>query len=265
MARGRMISKSFSTSAKRDALMVACPKMAEFCEFLFVMLVTHADDQGRLPGDELTVKLQIDPVSRRKLPDFVAALHLLHQVGLILWYQVEGKKLIQIVKFAEHQDLKGHNLRPGKLPECPGIEAFIGGKRDVGEVGESSPKPPLSKENVSEGKLSEVNLTQPGEEERFGVFWQAYPKKVGKDAARKAFEKRTVGDDLLARMLGAIEQQKHSREWVKDDGQFIPHPATWLNAGRWEDEPVQPAVVSIAGSSTKAAADLVKAALRKQA
>src|SRR3990167_7174669 len=180
MARGRIISKTLSTSAKRDALMVACPKMAEFCEFLFVMLIAHADDQGRLPGDEFTVKMQIDPVSRRKLPEFVAALHLLHQVGLILWYHVKGRKLIQIVNFTDHQDLKGHNLRPGKHEPCPGPSAFIGVKTQSGQNGETSAQTSLK---LSESKLSESNLTQPGESGRFDAFWLAYPKKKSKDAA----------------------------------------------------------------------------------
>lgn len=239
-----MISNSFSTSAKRDALMQACPKLAEFCEFLFVLLVVHADDHGRLPGDEFTVKMQVDPVSRRKLPDFVAALHVLHQVGLILWYQVDGRKLIEIVKFGDHQDLKGHQGRPGKFPACPGESSFIGAKT---RMGESSPKPPLSKENLSELKGSEPNLSG-GEDPRFEIFWSAYPKKVGKDAARNAFKRRAVSDDLLAQMLGAISVQSQSRDWTKDGGQFIPHPATWLNGARWQDEPVE-SLPAVAGST----------------
>lgn len=71
---------------------------------------------------------------------------------------------------------------------------------------------------------------------RFDSFWEAYPKKVGKDAARKSFDKRRVDDTLLASMVGAIEAQRASDLWVKDGGQFIPNPATWLNQGRWQDE-----------------------------
>lgn len=69
----------------------------------------------------------------------------------------------------------------------------------------------------------------------FNVFWNAYPKKVGKDAARKAFDKRKPGEDLTEKMLRAVIDQKQSLAWVKDDGQFIPNPATWLNQGRWMD------------------------------
>lgn len=71
---------------------------------------------------------------------------------------------------------------------------------------------------------------------RFDVFWSAYPKKSGKDAARRAFAKRKANDALLAEMLAAIAEQAKSPQWVKDGGQYIPNPATWLNEGRWQDE-----------------------------
>jgi hypothetical protein len=71
--------------------------------------------------------------------------------------------------------------------------------------------------------------------DRFDAFWLAYPKKVGKDAARKAFDKRKVDVELLATMLAAISAQTKSSMWAKDAGQYIPNPATWLNEGRWMD------------------------------
>lgn len=70
----------------------------------------------------------------------------------------------------------------------------------------------------------------------FELFWKAYPRKVGKDAARKAFDKRKPDDKLLGDMVKAIEVHKTTEDWRKADGQFIPHPATWINHGRWMDE-----------------------------
>ena len=69
--------------------------------------------------------------------------------------------------------------------------------------------------------------------EKFDRFWNAYPKKVGKEAARKAMAKVKAPIETI---LTAIEQQKRSEQWTKDNGQFIPNPATWLNQGRWGDE-----------------------------
>lgn len=68
----------------------------------------------------------------------------------------------------------------------------------------------------------------------FDVFWKAYPRKVGKETARKAFGK--VRGVSLETMLSALERQKRSEQWTKNGGQFIPNPSTWLNQGRWDDE-----------------------------
>jgi len=70
----------------------------------------------------------------------------------------------------------------------------------------------------------------------FEKFWKSYPKKIGKGAARTAWDKLKVTDDLTDRIITAVEQQKKSQQWTKENGQFIPHPATWLNQSRWEDE-----------------------------
>ena len=37
-------------------------------------------------------------------------------------------------------------------------------------------------------------------------------------------------------IISAVKQQKKSTEWAKNNGQFIPHPTTWLNQERWGDE-----------------------------
>ena len=74
---------------------------------------------------------------------------------------------------------------------------------------------------------------QGGEAAAFDMFWQAYPKKVGKQAARKAFHRVKAP---LESLLHAISEQKRSAQWSREGGRFIPNPATWLNQGRWEDE-----------------------------
>lgn len=74
----------------------------------------------------------------------------------------------------------------------------------------------------------------------FEQFWQAYPKKKSKGQAEKAFNKIKPDEQLLATMIATIEQARKSEQWMKEDGQFIPYPATWLNAKGWEDEDVGP-------------------------
>ena len=69
----------------------------------------------------------------------------------------------------------------------------------------------------------------------FDKFWREYPKKVGKGAAKKAFEKARKKASIET-LVTAVRRQKCGSQWTKDDGQYIPNPATWLNQERWEDE-----------------------------
>ena len=74
----------------------------------------------------------------------------------------------------------------------------------------------------------------------FERFWEAYPLKKAKPVALKAFTKLNPDDALLEAMLGAIDSQRMSEQWRRDGGKYIPHPATWLNQRRWEDQGVTP-------------------------
>ena len=70
----------------------------------------------------------------------------------------------------------------------------------------------------------------------FDHFWSAYPRKVGKQKCLRWWKSHKPDTALVEKMLAAIARQKLSRQW--QDPQYIPHPYTWLNQGRWEDEPI---------------------------
>lgn len=72
--------------------------------------------------------------------------------------------------------------------------------------------------------------------EKFETFYKAYPRKVGKANVEKWFSKSKPNDELFNLMMKKLEAFKKSPDWLKDNGQFIPYPATWLNQKRWEDE-----------------------------
>lgn len=78
--------------------------------------------------------------------------------------------------------------------------------------------------------------------ESFETFWKSYPRKVSKGEAWKSWNKLKPPLDIV---LKALEDQKLCDQWQKDGGKFIPHPTTWLNGRRWEDE------VEIKNTSTK--------------
>jgi hypothetical protein len=78
--------------------------------------------------------------------------------------------------------------------------------------------------------------------ERFNAFWAAYPKKIGKGAAEKAWMKIKPNEVLFTAILSALSEQTKSEQWKRDNGQYIPNPLTWLTQKRWEDDiPITPA------------------------
>lgn len=63
-------------------------------------------------------------------------------------------------------------------------------------------------------------------------FWPAYPKKVGKQDALKAFIKARKTTDLETILEGVNRYSSQPFE----DSRLIKHPQGWLNGKRWEDE-----------------------------
>lgn len=74
------------------------------------------------------------------------------------------------------------------------------------------------------------------QEQLFDEFWERYPKKRSKGRAERAWVKIKPDEQLFKAILDGLERAKTSVEWLKDDGQYIPYPSTWLNAKGWEDE-----------------------------
>lgn len=92
--------------------------------------------------------------------------------------------------------------------------------------------PPQSNTNISNTKESNTK----GYIQGFELFWGVYPKKKAKEAARKAWAKIKPNDALIKTIIADVRAKSDSQEWKKEKGQYIPHPATYLNGKRWEDE-----------------------------
>lgn len=67
----------------------------------------------------------------------------------------------------------------------------------------------------------------------FAAFWRVYPRRVGKESARKAFAKAARNTDPTEIIAGAVS---FAAQREGEDVQYTAYPATWLNAGRWQDE-----------------------------
>lgn len=93
-------------------------------------------------------------------------------------------------------------------------------------------------------------------DDKFLEFWSAYPKKVGKEAARKVWVKIKKPAESLDAILTALAWQSKSAQWTKNQGQFIPNPSTYLSQQRWLDEPpvvTTPKLTAVGQKSASAA------------
>ena len=88
----------------------------------------------------------------------------------------------------------------------------------------------------------------------FDLFWKAYPKKMAKGTALKAWKAIKLKPDIN-KIVEAIGKAKKCDQWQKENGKYIPHPATWLRAMGWEDEiyndPLDGVVTDITKKSLK--------------
>ena len=93
----------------------------------------------------------------------------------------------------------------------------------------------LSKDNELNNRDINISCSKDEKNESiFESFWKVYPRKVGKEKCRNWFKSHKPKQDLVQKMIEAVDEQKKSKQW--SDPQYIPHPYTWLNQGRWEDE-----------------------------
>lgn len=232
MARIRTIKPEFFTSED----IVALSPMARL---LYIATWCEADKEGRLPWKPMTFKLRYFPGDNC---DIQVMCKELVDSGLVKLY---GEGLAHIPQFGKHQHINPRESA-SILPEPEGPR--VATRRHASERVNSGIDPQVGREGKGKEGKEESRVV-----DAFETFYLAYPNKVGKDAARKAFDKRKPDSELLAMMLAAIAVQAKSPAWTKDAGQFIPHPATWLNQGRWQDEGASPEVAAKRGSDEYAA------------
>ena len=252
MARGRLLSKSLSTSHRFELARQRGGRLGEFCQVLFPLLNAHADDFGRLAGDAFTVKALVLPTSPRKEADFDAALITLADVGLIGRAEVGGRWIIQVIGFDGHQpglhkrtesqypEIPKENTQPseppgtsGKVPEIPASRA--GAELNRTELNRTEQNRRTRKDRSSAGADSEG----------FEDFYQAYPRKKAPKDALKAWVSLRPSVELRACIMAAVEAQR--AELLARDPLRVPYPATWLRGEQWKNEPDQPPAAATGG------------------
>ena len=89
--------------------------------------------------------------------------------------------------------------------------------------------------HINNNGYNENNEKNSTTDSNFDLWWKEYPKKVGKKAALKAWQK-AKDKPQVSKMIEILEKQRNQEQWQRENGKYIPNPETYLNQGRWEDE-----------------------------
>jgi hypothetical protein len=214
MARIRTIKPEFFTS--EDIV-----ELSPHARLLYIALWCEADREGRLSWKPRTFKMRYFPADDVVIDELCG--EILARDLVVLY----GDGLAYIPTFLEHQHVNPRETQ-STFPD-PKSHASSTRRARVSDA-----HPPVSDAQV--GREGKEGSNDASIDALFEEFWSVYPKKASKQDALKAFKKLKPDEALHARMLAAVVAAKQSQEWLKDNGQFVPHAATWLNGRRWEDE-----------------------------
>ncbi len=234
MARIRTIKPEFFTS--EDIVL-----LSPLARLLYIALWCESDKEGRLAWKPRTFKIRYLPADDC---DIDALSRELVASGLVKLY---GNGLAYIPTFGRHQ-----HINPRESASClpapdacsPVTDASArvtdasapdsdaqGGREGKGREGKD--RNSSASADAERDGLDDLSVEQ---QPRFDRFWVAYPKKRSKGDAVKAWRKIRPSESLVTRMLSALAKAKTSADWKREGGQYIPHPASWLNAAGWDDE-----------------------------
>ena len=195
-------------------------------EITYYRLLVTVDDFGRFDARPLMIKAACYPTRLRATADkCMQWLESLRDVGLIILYEVDSKPYLQITKWDNkpRAAVSKYPDPPDNVYTCPQMLPVT-----VTVTETVTPQKRAKKINGS-------SILQP---KWFENFWTAFPRKVDKADAIKAWNALEPRPDFpfMQRLIYAIEQSATSEAWQRENGKFIPYPATWLRHKRWEDE-----------------------------
>ena len=94
----------------------------------------------------------------------------------------------------------------------------------------------------SEAKAEAKSIFEKQVSKNFELFWSVYPNKKSKKEAEVKFKRIDFKKHTFESIMSSLKKQKQSQDWIKNGGQYVPMPTTWINQERWADEvqvPVQ--------------------------
>jgi len=200
---------------------------------LYTWMLSHLDINGNFYADPVMVNNLVFTRLGHSIKVISSALDELAEKGLIVRYQVNGERYLKYPDFFDKQP-KLLPFREG-VSEIPNLTESASLIESNINIIESNINGETTLTEKSLKNNSRVNSELKKERhESFLLFYKAYPRKVNRREALDRWNKANLPD--ISVILKAIEDQKKSEQWMEEDGKYIPHPSTWINKERWNDE-----------------------------
>lgn len=223
MARIRTIKPDFWT----DGNMV---QLSAFARLLYIGMWNFTlCDHGHVADDAVKLKLQILPIDPVNVDELLAEIMAQGRVTRVS--SPDGRTYLHVKRFEDHQKIDPRWKT--RCPACAQRDTLNPVETPVSLPEPRRDSPQLTLGRDGKGKESNTPSARATPSQDFLTFWAGYPRRVGKQDAIKALI-RARRKASLDEILAGVERLK--KEVAGKDPNFIPHPTTWLNAGRWEDE-----------------------------
>lgn len=206
---------------------------------IYLKLLCHQWIEGSIPADPLALQAMLG-------------------VGLQPTTSLVVSDLLAICSlcFQKHPRVKNRLINPrmyrDQIKQSASYQRVVEGGRRGGlsRVAQASLKPGSSHPQAIRNRDRNRDRERKEEEKSvsalvahggvgFEMFWASYPKKVGKDAALKVWQRIHPDEALQQVMVARVLVECKNEQWCREDGRFIPHASTWLHQKRWQDEPTR--------------------------
>ena len=106
----------------------------------------------------------------------------------------------------------------------------------IKEQASNAPITPIEEKKTEEKKREKKKKEPNPHLQSFRVFYLSYPNHKARADAEKAWLALALDAELVSSIMGALSMHKVSESWLKEDGKFVPLPASWIRGKRWEDQ-----------------------------
>jgi hypothetical protein len=254
MARIRTIKPEFPQSESMG-------RVSREARLLFIMLWTIADDFGRARAASPLLASLLYPYDDDASKHMDSWLDELEKEGCVRRYELNGSRYLDIPQWRKHQKIDNASKR-SLVPEHPDGPAPAASRTVLPCLARLSDSSVCDSDSIDRdtetldldlgsrtrdlgSRTGRAVARSTGGRTKFDEFWEAYPKRQGRDPkapSKKKFDAAVasgVDPDAIIRAARSYREQLEASG--KLGTQYVARAVTWLTDHSWEDYQPRPA------------------------